>query len=64
MGGAGYEGQPIMITEFGGIAYKKSDWDGWGYSGAQNDEDYLRRLQAVIRPMYVSPVIEVFAIRS
>ncbi|MFB5761517.1 glycoside hydrolase family 2 protein [Paenibacillus medicaginis] len=60
VGGAGYEGQPIMITEFGGIAYKKSDWDGWGYSGAKNDEDYLQRLQAVIRPMYVSPVIEGF----
>ncbi|MDP4098201.1 glycoside hydrolase family 2 [Paenibacillus sp. P96] len=60
VGGAGYEGQPIMITEFGGIAYKKSDWDGWGYSGAQDDEDYVKRLRAVIRPMYVSPVIEGF----
>lgn len=60
VGGAGYEGQPIMITEFGGIAYKKSDWDGWGYSGAKDDEDYLQRLQAVIRPMYISPVIEGF----
>ncbi|MFM9282397.1 glycoside hydrolase family 2 protein [Paenibacillus jiagnxiensis] len=60
VGGAGYEGQPIMITEFGGIAYKKSDWEGWGYSGAKNDEDYLQRLQAVIRPMYVSSVIEGF----
>lgn len=60
VGGAGYEGQPIMITEFGGIAYKKSDWDGWGYSGAKDDGDYLQRLQAVIRPMYVSPVIEGF----
>ncbi|GGI44449.1 hypothetical protein GCM10008018_07160 [Paenibacillus marchantiophytorum] len=25
--------KPILVTEFGGIAYKKSEWEGWGYSG-------------------------------
>ncbi|MCJ8011625.1 glycoside hydrolase family 2 [Paenibacillus sp. KQZ6P-2] len=60
VGGGQYEGQPVLITEFGGIAYKKSEWDGWGYSGAENEEDYLKRLQAVIGPLHRSPVIQGF----
>lgn len=53
-----YDGQPILITEFGGIAYKKSDWEGWGYSGAENDEDFLERLRNVIQPLIFSGVVQ------
>lgn len=53
-----YADQPILITEFGGVAYKKSDWDGWGYSGAENDEDYAARLRAVIQPLLLSGVVQ------
>lgn len=53
-----YADQPILITEFGGVAYKKSDWDGWGYSGAENDEDYAARLRAVIQPLLFSGVVQ------
>lgn len=58
VGGASYQGQPILVSEFGGIAFKKSDWEGWGYSGADNEEDYLRKLKAVVDPMFSSPVIQ------
>ncbi|WP_156430835.1 glycoside hydrolase family 2 protein [Paenibacillus sp. FJAT-26967] len=58
VGGAAYQGQPILVSEFGGIAYKKSEWDGWGYSGAENEEDFLERLKAVLDPMFSSPVIQ------
>jgi len=53
-----YQDQPILITEFGGVAYKKSDWDGWGYSGADNDEDFTARLRAVIQPLLLSGVVQ------
>ncbi|OCT11772.1 glycoside hydrolase family 2 [Paenibacillus pectinilyticus] len=53
-----YKNQPILITEFGGIAYKKSEWEGWGYSGADNDEDYEQKLRAVIRPLLNSGVVQ------
>lgn len=53
-----YEDQPILVTEFGGIAYKKSEWEGWGYSGADNDEDYEEKLRAVIRPLLNSGVVQ------
>ncbi|CAM3640600.1 glycoside hydrolase family 2 TIM barrel-domain containing protein [Marinicrinis lubricantis] len=58
VGGFVYSGQPILVTEFGGIAYKKSDWEGWGYSGAENDEDFAKRLQDVIEPLRLSPVVQ------
>jgi beta-galactosidase/beta-glucuronidase len=56
--GFAYDGQPILITEFGGIAYKKSDWEGWGYSGATDDEDFLAKLDDVIAPLLASPVVQ------
>ncbi|CAM3405252.1 sugar-binding domain-containing protein [Paenibacillus lupini] len=58
VGGHEYDGQPILITEFGGIAYKKSDWEGWGYSGASNDEDFVERLRNVIQPLIFSGVVQ------
>lgn len=58
VGGFSYEGQPILVTEFGGIAFKKSDWEGWGYSGASTDEEYLERLNNVVKPMLQSPVVQ------
>lgn len=58
VGGASYQGQPILVSEFGGIAFKKSDWEGWGYSGAENEEDFLIKLKAVLDPMFTSPVIQ------
>jgi beta-galactosidase/beta-glucuronidase len=51
VGGYAYDGEPILVTEFGGISYKKSEQEGWGYSGADNDEDFEARLRAVIEPL-------------
>ena len=48
--GNAYEGQPVLLTEFGGIAMK-SDANGgaWGYNeGAENEEELLRRLEELL----------------
>lgn len=58
VGGTSYQQEPILVTEFGGISFKKSEWSGWGYSGADNEEDYLNKLIAVVRPLLDSPVIQ------
>ncbi|WP_459967351.1 glycoside hydrolase family 2 protein [Paenibacillus sp. JCM 10914] len=58
VGGAVYQGQPLLVSEFGGIAFKKSEWEGWGYSGAENEEDFMVKLKAVVDPMFSSPVIQ------
>lgn len=53
-----YKGQPILVTEFGGISYKKGNWEGWGYSSATSDEDFAQRLNDVISPMLNSPLVQ------
>lgn len=43
--GCAYRGQPVLFSEFGGIAMKSAEKDGdWGYnSGAQNKEEFYAR---------------------
>jgi len=55
-----YEGQPIMVTEFGGIGYKKDAQEGWGYTTASDDEDYIERYKAVVESIYASDTISGF----
>lgn len=55
-----YEGQPVIISEMGGISYKKSEWEGWGYSAATSDEDFILRYYNVVDPMLKSNLIQGF----
>ncbi|WP_461219373.1 glycoside hydrolase family 2 protein [Lapidilactobacillus salsurivasis] len=43
-----YEGQPIVLTEFGGIGFDGSREDGWGYTRANSESEYLSELQRVL----------------
>jgi beta-galactosidase/beta-glucuronidase len=48
--------QPIMLTEFGGIAYSRDPAGTWGYSRTDSEEDFARRyvhLLTTLRPMPV-----------
>jgi beta-galactosidase/beta-glucuronidase len=58
--GHAYGGEPIQVTEFGGIAFKKSDWEGWGYSGASDEKDFAERYQAVVSALLESPLVQGF----
>ena len=55
-----YQGQPILLTEFGGISYKTGDWEGWGYSSASSGEDYAKRYYEVVSAVLESPLIQGF----
>lgn len=55
-----YRGQPVLVTEFGGISYQKGSWGGWGYSRAVSDEDYGRRYYGVVSAMLKSPLVQGF----
>ena len=52
--GNDYKGQPVLLTEFGGIMFEKDQGDGnWGYnSAAKNDEEFFTRLKALIDGIY------------
>ncbi|HHU79326.1 MAG: glycoside hydrolase family 2 protein [Caldicoprobacterales bacterium] len=53
--GYGYEGQPVLLSEYGGIAFEKDE--GWGYGNKVKDEEsFLERFEkitrAIARPGY------------
>ncbi len=52
--------QPIMITEFGGIAYSPSASNTWGYSRAQSAEDFGNRYLNLLRTVRSLPVLAGF----
>ncbi len=52
--GCTYSGQPVLFTEFGGIAFKNSSKNGnWGYNdGAENEEEFISRLKNLLGGVY------------
>ena len=59
--GWSYRGkEPVLVTEFGGISYQKSDWNGWGYSQATSDEDFAEKYYAVVSALLESPTVQGF----
>lgn len=55
----GYEhcGEPILLTEFGGIGYKVGGDNGWGYTSVTNEEDYLEDYERVMKAVYESSAL-------
>ena len=46
--GIKYDGQPVLLTEYGGIAFENMDKDSWGYNGAAKDEkSFLERYSSI-----------------
>lgn len=58
--GSQYAGEPILVTEFGGISFRRSEQSGWGYSNAVSEEDFLERLNNVVKPLLESPIVQGF----
>ena len=42
------ENTPIMITEFGGIAYNANDPKGWGYTTVKNADELIEEYKRII----------------
>lgn len=49
--GYSYQGEPIMLTEFGGVSFQTEVEKGWGYTSADSSEEllqtYARMIQAI-----------------
>lgn len=58
VGGYGYNRQPILVTEFGGIAYQNDDNPGWGYTRADDADTFVKRLMGVFGPMNTSSIVD------
>lgn len=55
--GTSYRGQPILLTEFGGVAMQSdSKGENWGYGeGATNAEAFYRRIETLLNGIARSP---------
>lgn len=49
--GEKYEGQPVIITEYGGIAFESNaDGGNWGYGyGVKDEEDFFERYEGLLK---------------
>ncbi|MBU3876131.1 glycoside hydrolase family 2 [Faecalicatena sp. AGMB00832] len=46
--GFSYQGQPVMISEFGGIAFEQEGTQGWGYGNkVKSADEFIERFQKV-----------------
>lgn len=43
---------PVMLTEFGGIAFAPKSTDGWGYSRADSSEGFTRHYSSLLRAVH------------
>jgi len=61
-GGRAERGQPVMLTEFGGVSYAPDVTleDSWGYSTASDAEDYERRVSEILDAVNSSRVLRGF----
>jgi len=57
--GHAYRGEPILITEFGGIAFS-GDEAGWGYSTVSDAEEFLARYGSLIKALSQSKTVQGF----
>ena len=55
--GYSYQGEPILLTEFGGLAYEKDKGKGWGYTTIENEEDFLENYERILKAIGDSQVI-------
>lgn len=56
--GFSYQGEPILLTECGGIAYQTTTQEnGWGYTSAASEEDFIRDYKRVIDAILASPFV-------
>ena len=52
--------QPIMLTEFGGIAFSRDITHTWGYSRGETEEDFAKRYLHLLKVVRALPVLAGF----
>jgi beta-galactosidase/beta-glucuronidase len=58
--GYGYRGEPLLVTEFGGIAFSDLDPHTWGYRVVSDAEELLERYGALVSALLQSKVVQGF----
>lgn len=55
-----HDGHPVMLTEFGGIAFSQDDNGTWGYSRARTPEDLAARYALLLHAVRSLPLLAGF----
>jgi hypothetical protein len=59
--GYSYKGQPVIISEYGGIAFSSKEDDQWGYGNSVSDEEeFLKRYKKITHAIMSIPYIKGF----
>ena len=58
--GHSYRGEPILITEFGGIALRADSDRGWGFNVVVDSEELLSRYEEMVTALLESEIIQGF----
>jgi beta-galactosidase/beta-glucuronidase len=58
--GQRHEGQPIILTEFGGIALSQDPNSTWGHSRSQTDREFSERYRSLLQAVRSAPVLSGF----
>ena len=55
--GFAHQGEPILLTEFGGIGFKVGDDAGWGYTTVATEEEYLEDYARIMEAVFASKIL-------
>ncbi len=58
--GKAHPSQPIVLTEFGGIAFSKNGKEAWGYSRSETPAELLARYKALLETVRALPALAGF----
>ena len=58
--GYGYQQEPMILSEFGGIAFEESSTgeEAWGYSGANSSSEFEEKVLAIISTVQKSELLQ------
>ncbi|WP_144555349.1 glycoside hydrolase family 2 protein [Bacillus sp. X1(2014)] len=49
-----HKGEPILLTEFGGIGFKVGEDSGWGYTSVKDEQEFIADYRRVMEAVYAS----------
>lgn len=52
-----YQGEPILLTEFGGIGFSVGADAGWGYTSANTAESFIQDYERIMKAVYASKAL-------
>ncbi len=55
--GFAHQGEPIILTEFGGIGFDVSGQPGWGYTTVSSEENFVAEYGRIMNAVYASKIL-------